>query len=97
IGEHLERAVAEAQQAVPCRVAEFTAGPRYSAPQKPVPCHEYVMEFDPPPADLRQFTHALDEAMRRQSHDYDVKRTGDVGMDCPRLHVVSRGTFFEWM
>lgn len=97
IGEHIEQAMAHAQREVPCRVAEFTAGPRYSTPEAPVPGHDYVIEFEAPPADLDAFARALDAAMRQQSHDYDVKRIGDVGMTPLKVHPVARGTFVAWM
>jgi len=97
IGEHIEQALAKAMGIVPCRLAEFTAGPRYSSPGEPIPCHEYVLEFEQPPADIDAFATALDAALRQQSHDYDVKRTADAGMRRPHLSMVPRGTFVAWM
>lgn len=97
LGEHLERAMTAAQAAVPCAVGEFTAGPAYMSAERPVPCHTYIVEFEQAPDDLGAFARALDAEIRRQSHDYDVKRTNDVGMTVPCIVPVPPGTFYDWM
>jgi hypothetical protein len=97
IGEHLERALTYAQEQTSCRIAEFTAGPVYISDERATPCHEYIIEFVDQPAELDRFTEALDQEMRRQSHDYDVKRTNNVGMTRPLVRIVPPTTFQQWM
>ena len=55
------------------------------------------MEFLQPPADLKQFGAALDEALRRQNEDYAAHRQGDAGMRPPEIVALPPKTFYRAM
>ncbi|HOW17829.1 MAG TPA: GH3 auxin-responsive promoter family protein, partial [Phycisphaerae bacterium] len=97
ISEHVEAAVAHACRLTGARVHEFTAAPRFPDARRPLPAHEYVIEFASPPADMDAFRHAIDSRLCEQSLDYAIKRRGDLAMSCVEVTPVPEGTFYEWL
>jgi hypothetical protein len=49
------------------------------------------------PDDLNRFLLVLDETLREINSDYDAKRTNNMALMPPIIHVLSMGTFEEWM
>jgi len=96
ISEHVEAAVAHACRLTGARVHEYTAAPRFPDGQRPLPAHEYVIEFASPPADMDAFRRAIDAKLCEQSLDYAIKRRGDLAMSCVEVTAVPEGTFYEW-
>ena len=96
IVENAERGIEAACAATGAVVNEFTAGPVYMGGAARGG-HEWVIEFERPPDDIRAFTEALDRRMRELNSDYDAKRRGDMALVAPRVHAVRQGTFFRWM
>jgi len=39
----------------------------------------------------------LDETLRELNSDYDAKRSYDLVLGMPQIHVAPRGTFYAWM
>ena len=98
IGEQVSAAVAAAAAATGAGVEEFTVAPKYAGGARRVGTHEYVVEFAAPPAGgLGPFAAAIDEELKRLNNDYTTKRKGDLGMTCPEITPVPRGTFYRWM
>ncbi len=96
IVENAEQGIERACRITGAAVSEFTAGPVYME-QDARGAHEWVIEFERPPADLRAFISALDDGLRAVNSDYDAKRRGDMALQPPRLHAVPPGTFYQWM
>jgi hypothetical protein len=59
--------------------------------------HEWIVEFERAPDELEVFIEAMDAEMRAVNSDYDAKRRGDMALRRPQVHVVPRGTFYQWM
>jgi len=96
IVENADRGVEAACQATGARVSDYTAGPIYMD-EDVRGGHEWVVEFEHPPADPARFMHVLDDTMRQLNSDYDAKRRGDMALRAPLLHCVPSGTFHRWM
>ena len=96
IVENAERAIAVACEKTGATFKDFTAGPRYIEHGKKG-CHEWVIEFSTPPANLENFTTLLDENLRKINSDYDAKRSEDLVVGRPVIHSVPSGTFYHWM
>ena len=96
IVNNAERAIARASEKLDCEVADFTAGPVYMDTENQG-SHEWLIEFRRSPADLEQFTKALDESLREINSDYDAKRTADLTLRLPVVHELPQGTFYSWM
>ena len=77
-------------------VTDYTAGPVYMNADKEG-CHEWLIEFEKSPADLAQFTEALDNKLKDLNSDYDAKRTANLSLGDPLVQELPSGTFYAWM
>ena len=59
--------------------------------------HEWLIEFDREPNDLHRFALLLDETLRAVNSDYDAKRTKNLALDKPLIHVLQTGSFEAWL
>ena len=96
IVENADRGISAACAATGAVVNDYTAGPVYMDHQARG-AHEWVVEFEHPPDALTEFIDVLDTEMRAANSDYDAKRRGDMALLRPQVHVVPRGTFYQWM
>ncbi len=96
IVENIERAVVTAMHETGARTGEFTAAPVYPEEGRPAGL-QLVIEWDNPADKLPAFTRAFDDALRKESVDYNVKRTDDLGMAPPTVTPVPTGAFHRWM
>ncbi|GBD35833.1 hypothetical protein HRbin36_00948 [bacterium HR36] len=96
-GEEIERAVSRAAEQCGAILAEFHVGPVFAEHGRPPGWHRYVLECVTPPADVQQFAHCLDAALRQLNADYDAHRFGDLGLGPPEIILVRRGAFADWL
>jgi hypothetical protein len=94
--ENAEQAVARASRATGAEIVDYTAAPMYMEGGKRG-CHEWVLEFSKAPEDFSTFVRVLDETLRELNSDYDAKRSYDLVLGMPQIHVAPRGTFYAWM
>ena len=94
--ENAEQAVARASGATGAEIVDYTAAPMYMEGGKRG-CHEWVIEFSKAPEDFSTFVRILDETLRELNSDYDAKRSYDMVLGLPQVHVAPRGTFYAWM
>lgn len=96
IVDNAERALETACRETGAVVSEYTAGPVYME-NGSKGRHEWLVEFERPPADETRFAEVLDRALRDLNSDYDAKRTADLALLPPLLHAAPPGTFYAWM
>lgn len=96
IVENSDKAIAHASEATSAIVNDYTAAPIYFSDEGNGG-HEWLIEFEVPPADLQQFTQALDSKLKSVNSDYEAKRHKDIALRMPVIHVLPRGTFTEWL
>lgn len=94
--ENAETAITKACEQTGAVIDNFTAAPIYLEKSKRGG-HEWIIEFKTSPRDLNEFTHVLDETLRKVNSDYDAKRTMDIALVAPTIHSVAEGTFYNWM
>jgi hypothetical protein len=94
--ENAERAVAVACRETGAEMKDYTAAPVYMDGGKRG-SHEWVVEFSKAPKDLRTFAAVLDQTLREINSDYDAKRSYDLVLGSPVVHVAPQGTFYGWM
>jgi len=92
-----DKALAETCRQMNAAVTEYTAGPVYFSGEKGRGGHEWVIEFEKPPADLERFNQVLDESLQRINSDYEAKRYNGIALQRLRLNPVPKGTFVGWM
>ncbi|MCR5861160.1 GH3 auxin-responsive promoter family protein [Flavobacterium sp. J372] len=77
IGKEVEAALNEAMEGTDVSVNEFTVAPQVS-PESGLPYHEWFIEFENEPADMKAFELKIDAAMRKQNVYYDDLIAGNV-------------------
>ena len=96
ISDNADKAIALASQKTGLIVNDYTAAPVYfSDNQKGT--HEWLIEFEIPPVTIDQFAYELDCALKSLNSDYEAKRYKDIALTLPRVHVLKKGVFHEWL
>lgn len=94
--ENAETAITHACEQTGAVIDNFTAAPIFFD-KGTRGGHEWIIEFVKLPRDLGEFTHVLDDTLRKINSDYDAKRTKDIALMAPTIHTVAEGTFYNWM
>ncbi|WP_346691544.1 GH3 auxin-responsive promoter family protein [Alistipes sp. Marseille-P5061] len=94
IADNADRALERACRETGAVVGEYTVAPCYMSLRKRG-AHEWIVEFDREPDDRARFAEVLDRELRAINSDYDAKRL--TTLDLPRITVVERGRFLDWM
>lgn len=95
IGKEVESALQEALEGAQASVREFTVAPQI-APEKGLPYHEWMIDFETPPQNQTAFSIALDNAMRKQNIYYDDLIRGKV-LQPAVITPVQKGAFENYM
>ncbi|MDR3351256.1 MAG: GH3 auxin-responsive promoter family protein [Prevotellaceae bacterium] len=89
-------ALRAACKAAGAQVAHYTVAPVFmDATAKGA--HEWLIEFDTPPANAEQFADRLDDELCKVNSDYEAKRSNSTTLRRLTLTVLPPGTFYEWM
>ncbi|MCH4829839.1 GH3 auxin-responsive promoter family protein [Flavobacterium columnare] len=95
IGKEVESALQEAMEGTSVRVNEFTVAPQIN-PVEGLPYHEWLIEFENEPQDLKAFALKIDKAMRKQNVYYDDLIVGNV-LQTVVITKVPKNGFQEYM
>jgi hypothetical protein len=94
--DNAEKALLAACEKTGAVIKEYTAGPLFmSANSKGR--HEWMIEFENPPADLNQFAVILDDTLKSLNSDYEAKRYKNLTLKIPKVVSLAPGTFYLWM
>ncbi len=96
IVDNVERALTMACQRCNASVNEYTGAPVYFNDNLNA-AHEWLIEFNEPPADLEVFTDIFDAALQSLNSDYEAKRYQDMILRKPVIHEMPPGTFYKWL
>lgn len=91
-----DAALSRACAAAGARIADYTAAPVYAAAGTRGR-HQWLVEWETPPADIPAFTRELDKALQEVNSDYQAKRAGGIFLDPPEVVSLPRGTFSRWL
>jgi len=94
--DNAEKALALTCKKCNCEITDFTAAPVYMS-GKTQGAHEWLIEFEKEPEDLKVFTETLDQELKAQNSDYEAKRTGDLTLRMPLVKSVPKSTFYNWL
>jgi len=78
IGKEVEAAILAATASEDVRFTEFTVAPQITPPEGGLPYHEWLIEFEKPPADLTAFAQRIDHFMCQQNIYYQDLIAGKV-------------------
>ncbi|HEX2970428.1 MAG TPA: GH3 auxin-responsive promoter family protein [Bacteroidales bacterium] len=96
IVENADKALKEACLHTGAVIAEYTAGPVYMKTDSKG-SHEWIIEFEKQPDDIKKFTEKLDSALKELNSDYEAKRHKDLNLEMPVVRSVPEGTFNNWL
>ncbi|MEP7127212.1 MAG: GH3 auxin-responsive promoter family protein [Chitinophagales bacterium] len=96
IVDNTDRALAEACHLTGAVVNDYTVAPIYLTVAHRGG-HEWLIEFSKPPEDALHFAKVLDEALRSVNSDYDAKRSHDLALQLPVIHILKPNTFYNWL
>ena len=96
IVDNADRALEETCKITGAKVNEYTAAPVYFGDNSSG-AHEWLIEFETKPTDLKQFTIVLDENLKRLNSDYEAKRSYNLSLGEPIVRILEPGDFYKWM
>ncbi|MBC7947523.1 MAG: GH3 auxin-responsive promoter family protein [Chitinophagaceae bacterium] len=96
IVDNTDKAIAVASQKEGVIVNDYTAAPVYFS-DNANGAHEWLIEFEEEPSDIKAFTQELDDALKMANSDYEAKRYKNIALGMPVVHVLKKGTFAEWL
>lgn len=96
IVDNTDKAIAEASEKTNAVVTDYTAAPVYFS-ENNNGAHEWLIEFDKEPDDIKKFTFELDNALKNINSDYEAKRHKNIALSMPVIHAVKKGTFTKWL
>lgn len=88
----LQRACAQHQ----AQIKEYTAAPIFME-GKESGAHQWVIEFEKPPAQLEKFADTLDSELRALNSDYEAKRYHGKVLRPLQIEVGRPGLFYDWL
>ncbi len=94
--DNTDRALAETCAATHATVVDYTVAPIYFG-EKRRGRHEWLIEFEHPPANMELFNQMLDENLQAINSDYEAKRYKGLALSRLKLTVLPRDTFQDWM
>lgn len=96
IVDNAEKALMYACDMTGTQITDYTAAPVYFGDNNSG-AHEWFIEFEKAPADLAEFSKALDNCLKRVNSDYEAKRSYNLSLGEPVVRVLPKGTFNEWL
>lgn len=94
--DNANRAIAAACDATGASIANYTAGPAYAVGNRRGH-HQWLIEWNVPPRDMREFRDTLDATLQEVNSDYQAKRAHTIFLDPPEIITVRKGLFDEWL
>lgn len=96
IVDNADHAIAIASQKTGAVVKDYTAAPVFFS-ENNNGAHEWIIEFETLPGDLKQFASELDVALKSVNSDYEAKRHKSIALRAPIIHSLQKGTFNKWL
>jgi GH3 auxin-responsive promoter len=94
--DNTDKAIAIACEKTGALVNDYTAAPVYFSDNSNG-AHEWLIEFEREPADIKVFTTILDAALKSINSDYEAKRHKDIALRMPVVRMMQKGTFKNWL
>ena len=95
--DQLEHSVSIAAEKCNSIVSEFTMCPIILDSRGSVGHHHWLFEFETPPNDQLIFNQLLDKELQNINIDYKAKRKQGNPIGYPKISIVKKGTFYQWM
>lgn len=94
-GEEARAALQAACAATGAHVRDYHVAPR-PAELSRLPAHQWLIEFDTPPASLQALAAAIDDHLQAVNRHYQIRREARA-FDPPEIVALPPGTFYHWL
>jgi hypothetical protein len=94
--DNAEKALDEACRTAGAKVREYTVAPVYMSSDARGR-HQWLVEFDHVPDDLRLFVRTLDGSLKKHNSDYEAKRYRDMTLELPEIVLARHNLFYDWL
>jgi len=91
-----DKALALTCQEMNAIATEYTVAPIFLSKQGKGG-HEWLIEFDKSPSDLKAFNKLLDENLQKINSDYEAKRYKGLALKRLKMRPLPKGTFTSWL
>lgn len=91
-----DKAISIACEKTKSSVKEYTVAPVFMNNSN-TGGHEWFIEFNSPPNNINTFVEILDNSLKSLNSDYEAKRTNNLTINYPIIHIAKNGTFYEWL
>lgn len=96
IVDNADKAIAIASAKTGAVVKDYTAAPVFFS-ENNNGAHEWLIEFETAPPDLKVFINELDEGLKSVNSDYEAKRYKDIALRKPLVHTLEKEIFNKWL
>lgn len=96
IAKEIESAVQKAMEGTDISINEFTVAPQITPAKGELPYHEWFIEFEKEPDDLKVFAKKIDLALQKQNSYYFDLIDGKV-LQTLKIRKIKKGGFTEYM
>lgn len=96
IVENTDKAIGIACENHGAQIRDYTAAPFFME-NSDSGTHEWLIEFIHKPENLDRFIDTLDQTLQQLNSDYEAKRTADIALKRPKVHVLNAGDFDHWL
>jgi hypothetical protein len=94
--ENTDRAIFIASKVHQSSVKDYSVGPIFME-GKSKGAHEWVIEFDRKPNDLKAFANTLDFELQQLNSDYEAKRKNNTTLTQLQIVLAKENLFYEWL
>lgn len=95
IGEEVEHAMMQAAKQFNAHITEFTVAPMIQV-NEGLPYHEWFVEFEKAPDNIKAFAGAVDQYLREKNIYYNDLITGSI-LQPLKLHSLQKNAFIDYM
>ncbi len=96
IAKEVEEAMLQAVSATDARINEFTVAPQITPKENELPYHEWLIEFEKYPTDMKKFIETLDTSLQKQNSYYFDLIDGKI-LQTLKICPIKSGGFQEYM
>jgi hypothetical protein len=96
IVDNSDKAVHFACEETNAIIKEYTAAPLYMSTEEKGK-HQWIIEFEKKPEDMKVFTRLLDSKLQEINSDYEAKRYKDITLSIPEIMIGRKNLFFDWL
>ena len=94
--ENVEEAVSMAAKKFNLSIINYTVAPVFMKINSKGK-HEWLIEFEIPPMNIKNFSRFLDEKLKELNSDYEAKRHKNITLKSPLVTIAKKNLFYDWL